>query len=292
MKKILDEIYDKTNILYNKYKKSNKPEDLFFAIKNVEKIYKNLTLPELNKLDDIVKEIENAQDMFELDNYEMIMYADREYLVIRRILLDLNRYIINYHDENDEPFYLFSNFGEMCAIKINDDAIYELYNKSIANIELKFLYLLQNNNKLNNFEKNECIKKLMFINPYIEEKILKNPSFEDNIKNEDNLKNNLWTNIEIEYDNNFITYILNEIEKNYIYLSTGLDIKSQLNFEIRSTYLRTLFSYVDITTIHQINENFKNSRYKATNKIGENRIKEIIGTSEEDKKLIKKIKNT
>ena len=31
MKKILDEIYDKTNILYNKYKKSNKPEDLFFA---------------------------------------------------------------------------------------------------------------------------------------------------------------------------------------------------------------------------------------------------------------------
>ena len=162
IKQIYKDIYQFTDKLYDKYNIDNK-EILNYIISLEDSIYDSifnkLSLNKFYEFLEYVEEEYNKINQNEDDNYEVLLYGDKNTFIIRRI----------YNKLSDKLLYDYST-EKMTSVTLNDQiilegnfiekAMIELAEKIIANIEIKFLYLMQLE-KIPNSK--EYIKNLSFI---------------------------------------------------------------------------------------------------------------------------------
>ena len=243
----------------------------------------------LNKFYEFLEYVEeeyNKINQNEDDNYEVLLYGDKNTFIIRRI----------YNKLSDKLLYDYST-EKMTSVTLNDQiilegnfiekAMIELAEKIIANIEIKFLYLMQLE-KIPNSK--EYIKNLSFISLYLEEKIKENNDIKQLVKSEDNLYNNLWEDFKSDYEYILNNYVIEAIEKDIVIMHSCRDLNNLNNSKIRSLYLRTMFNFLDEDEIEQINYSFREKELKIYNKVGYDEVIDAFRKYEEDKNNIIKIK--
>lgn len=293
IREIFDQLYDIGDNIYDLYKNKQFNDAINFTIKE-NNIYNNIDIDNLLDLYEDVVKIEEEAKVNDYDNYELLLYGCKSVLITRRIYLKLQKFICNsieYKEDIRTAAKLENNFLYVCP-NFNNSLV-DLCNRIYSNIEIKFLYFCDINNKLSEKNKNSISRKMMFMNCYIEDKFLnanEENKIEDFIKKEDDLRNNLWENITSYYDEVIKEYALGSINKNIKLMLSDFDLYDNINIEIRKIYLRTLFNYLDEGTLSDINYNYRNSKHKIYNVKGEELITEAFREINKDKQIIKQIK--
>ena len=289
IKQIYKDIYQFTDKLYDKYNIDNK-EILNYIISLEDSIYDSifnkLSLNKFYEFLEYVEEEYNKINQNEDDNYEVLLYGDKNTFIIRRI----------YNKLSDKLLYDYST-EKMTSVTLNDQiilegnfiekAMIELAEKIIANIEIKFLYLMQLEKIPNN---KEYIKNLSFISSYLEEKIKENNDIKQLVKSEDNLYDNLWEDFKSDYEYMLNNYVIEAIEKDIVIMHSYRDLNNSINSKIRSLYLRTMFNFLDEDEIEQINYSFREKELKIYNKVGYDEVINAFKKYNEDQDNITKIK--
>ena len=292
MKELYKNIRKISKNIYNSYY-INDFNKLEYLIKDEKEFYENLDDDEIKKTIDYLKALSTKKDIDLYEDYEIVLYNNEEELIIRRIINKLNQICnkkINYNDNSEkEVIELKPN---LTLILPNSDMfLSELYCKLIANIDIKYLFFIINNNELEYTKKQNIFINTLFINPYLEDAIL-NPviNLEELIKNEDDLYNNLWEYIKDIYQEYLEDYCRNNILLNISMMVSEIDLNNESNVVARSIYLRTLFNYLSREKLEEINYNYNEEERTIYNFLGEEYIKKAFKTIEKDKIQIEKIK--
>ncbi|MBP3461484.1 MAG: hypothetical protein J6K21_03635 [Bacilli bacterium] len=289
IKQIYKDIYQFTDKLYDKYNINDK-KILNYILSLEDSIYDSIfNKLSLNKFNEFLEYVEEEYDKInqnEDDNYEVLLYGDKKAFIIRRIYNKLSdKLLCDYSNEKmtsvtlNDQIILESNFIE--------NAMIELAEKIIANIEIKFLYLMQLEKIPNN---KEYIKNLSFISSYLEEKIKENNDIKQLVKSEDNLYDNLWEDFKSDYEYMLNNYVIEAIEKDIVIMHSYRDLNNSINSKIRSLYLRTMFNFLDEDEIEQINYSFREKELKIYNKVGYDEVINAFKKYNEDQDNITKIK--
>ncbi len=288
-KEIYEEIYNFTCKIYDAYQIEDK--NLLNKIIELEeplydRIFTELDDYNLNVFLEYAIFKYSSINPHDYDLYEAILYEDKNKFVIRRINNKLLKKSIEYNitDENKQAITLNDQIT-LVSSNIYDASI-ELNEKIIANIEAKFIYMLEKENIIN---RDEIIKKLTFVSVYLEE-IVKNKAIEEIIKEEDNLYNNLWEHVKNDYMYMLNEYVTKTIGKNIIFMHSKIDLNNPNNIKVREIYLRTLFNYLDIKEIDLIKKQYEKEDLVVYNKEGYKAVIESFESYDKDKELIKKIK--
>lgn len=260
-------------------------------LKEEKDFYNNLTLDECRK---IINKLPDYVD-FEV-NYLTALNANSKQLSKVRIFNKINRKIIenvDYEPSYDTYKYIVPISDKNKLVIQNFSlALEKLRELQIANIENKFLYFLNQNPNISNDTKHYLLYNMMYINPYLEDKLLcKEDMLEENIKFEDKLGNDLWDIVKEYYNNNlfeYINYVLEILIPEFLYTEEY----SEEEFLIHETYLRTIFNVLPPEEIEKLNYNFNNLDLKKfkINRSGYDHIKDAFRQVKRDKELIKKIK--
>lgn len=294
MLNILNELNIISEILLEKYYDYNF-EEVKKCIDYEISIYKNLSIKQLNQLVKYVEDLEIKLDSFRYENIEISPNINDK-LIIRHILNRINQalnrtYYLEKNRKIEKEIYRVSN-DKIIVMQNIAGALSELDEKILANIETKYIFFLITDQSINDFTKGSIINNSLYVNPYLEEKLLKNAvkavNVNEYIKNEDNLYNNLYDNVKIEYNKFLKDYCLNTIE----YMINSLETaNNQLLIKLKELYIRTLLNYLDLEDIKALEEKYNNVILNNNLLISNELKKNIFDKTSEDKKTIKYIKN-
>ena len=294
MLNILNELNIISEILLEKYYDYNF-EEVKKCIDYEISIYKNLSIKQLNQLVKYVEDLEIKLDSFRYENIEISPNINDK-LIIRHILNRINQalnrtYYLEKNRKIEKEIYRVSN-DKIIIMQNIAGALSELDEKILANIETKYIFFLITDQSINDFTKGGIINNSLYVNPYLEEKLLKNAvkavNVNEYIKNEDNLYNNLYDNVKIEYNKFLKDYCLNTIE----YMINSLETENnQLLIKLKELYIRTLLNYLDLEDIKALEEKYNNVILNNNLLISNELKKNIFDKTSEDKKTIKYIKN-
>lgn len=294
MLNILNELNIISEILLEKYYDYNF-EEVKKCIDYEISIYKNLSIKQLNQLVKYVEDLEIKLDSFRYENIEISPNINDK-LIIRHILNRINQalnrtYYLEKNRKIEKEIYRVSN-DKIIIMQNIAGALSELDEKILANIETKYIFFLITDQSINDFTKGGIINNSLYVNPYLEEKLLKNAvkavNVNEYIKNEDNLYNNLYDNVKIEYNKFLKDYCLNTIE----YMINSLETENnQLLIKLKELYIRTLLNYLDLQDIKALEEKYNNVILNNNLLISNELKKNIFDKTSEDKKTIKYIKN-
>lgn len=294
MLNILNELNIISEILLEKYYDYNFKE-VKKCIDYEISIYKNLSIKQLNQLVKYVEDLEIKLDSFRYENIEISPNINDK-LIIRHILNRINQalnrtYYLEKNRKIEKEIYRVSN-DKIIVMQNIAGALSELDEKILANIETKYIFFLITDQSINDFTKGSIINNSLYVNPYLEEKLLKNAvkavNVNEYIKNEDNLYNNLYDNVKIEYNKFLKDYCLNTIE----YMINSLETENnQLLIKLKELYIRTLLNYLDLEDIKALEEKYNNVILNNNLLISNELKKNIFDKTSEDKKTIKYIKN-
>ncbi len=294
MLNILNELNIISEILLEKYYDYNF-EEVKKCIDYEISIYKNLSIKQLNQLVKYVEDLEIKLDSFRYENIEISPNINDK-LIIRHILNRINQalnrtYYLEKNRKIEKEIYRVSN-DKIIVMQNIAGALSELDEKILANIETKYIFFLITDQSINDFTKGSIINNSLYVNPYLEEKLLKNAvkavNVNEYIKNEDNLYNNLYDNVKIEYNKFLKDYCLNTIE----YMINSLETENnQLLIKLKELYIRTLLNYLDLEDIKALEEKYNNVILNNNLLISNELKKNIFDKTSEDKKTIKYIKN-
>ena len=290
MRKKLEKIYELTeNILYD-YSYNDNYDYLYDLLNEEYDFYYELSSKKLIKLLDYMpKGIENYPD------YAIAFQNNEPLLIYRRIYNQINKTLNDIVlSESDgtiiEKSLLNLDNKKYLLIQNYDNAIRELLEKICITVDTKFLYFVLLDNKLIDYNKQLLYTNMMFINPYLEEKIFSDKiSIDEFVSKEDELYNGLWDNVKEGYNNILYSYIYScmaFVLDNTIYNKRSDDQELLVN----EIYLRTLFNYLDEEDLEKINYNFRNIEFKDYNKKGYDYFVDSFKHINDDKKIIKKIK--
>ena len=259
MLNILNELNIISEILLEKYYDYNF-EEVKKCIDYEISIYKNLSIKQLNQLVKYVEDLEIKLDSFRYENIEISPNINDK-LIIRHILNRINQalnrtYYLEKNRKIEKEIYRVSN-DKIIIMQNIAGALSELDEKILANIETKYIFFLITDQSINDFTKGGIINNSLYVNPYLEEKLLKNAvkavNVNEYIKNEDNLYNNLYDNVKIEYNKFLKDYCLNTIE----YMINSLETENnQLLIKLKELYIRTLLNYLDLEDIKALEEKY------------------------------------
>lgn len=294
MLNILNELNIISEILLEKYYDYNF-EELKKCIDYEISIYKNLSIKQLNQLVKYVEDLEIKLDSFRYENIEISPNINDK-LILRHILNRINQalnrtYYLEKNRKIEKEIYRVSN-DKIIVMQNIAGALSELDEKILANIETKYIFFLITDQSINDFTKGSIINNSLYVNPYLEEKLFKNAvkavNVNEYIKNEDNLYNNLYDNVKIEYNKFLKDYCLNTIE----YMINSLETENnQLLIKLKELYIRTLLNYLDLEDIKALEEKYSNVILNNNLLISNELKKNIFDKTSEDKKTIKYIKN-
>lgn len=294
MLNILNELNIISEILLEKYYDYNF-EEVKKCIDYEISIYKNLSIKQLNQLVKYVEDLEIKLDSFRYENIEISPNINDK-LILRHILNRINQalnrtYYLEKNRKIEKEIYRVSN-DKIIVMQNIAGALSELDEKILANIETKYIFFLITDQSINDFTKGSIINNSLYVNPYLEEKLLKNAvkavNVNEYIKNEDNLYNNLYDNVKIEYNKFLKDYCLNTIE----YMINSLETENnQLLIKLKELYIRTLLNYLDLEDIKALEEKYSNVILNNNLLISNELKKNIFDKTSEDKKTIKYIKN-
>ncbi len=294
MLNILNELNIISEILLEKYYDYNF-EEVKKCIDYEISIYKNLSIKQLNQLVKYVEDLEIKLDSFRYENIEISPNINDK-LILRHILNRINQalnrtYYLEKNRKIEKEIYRVSN-DKIIVMQNIAGALSELDEKILANIETKYIFFLITDQSINDFTKGSIINNSLYVNPYLEEKLFKNAvkavNVNEYIKNEDNLYNNLYDNVKIEYNKFLKDYCLNTIE----YMINSLETENnQLLIKLKELYIRTLLNYLDLEDIKALEEKYSNVILNNNLLISNELKKNIFDKTSEDKKTIKYIKN-
>lgn len=258
--------------------------------------YKKMDVHLLNNYIDYLEYESKKLNIIDLENYEIALYNNQKQLIIRRMVNKVNQILNRYYyfEQNIERLEkdiipITNNI--IFVIQNFDGAMSELDEKILTNIETKYLYFILNNSKLDVSQKSRIFTNTLFVNPYLEEKIL-SPTIkiDEFIKNEDNLYFNLWDNIKNEYKLFIFDYCTNASIYTIESMLSEIDLDDNIHTIARSIYLRTLFNYLDEETIEKIHEQYNNLEINKLNTYGDDLIIDSFNKVESDNYMIQKIK--
>ncbi|MBE6160071.1 MAG: hypothetical protein E7157_03370 [Lactobacillales bacterium] len=286
--KISSEIYD----LYNQ----NDINKLKKLIEEENKIYEQYNPEQLTEIINYIYYLNGEKTLNYLYEYEIPLYNNKKRIIIERIINKLTNHINrSFLKEKESEFpikdVLLLDNNTILVAENTDYSFSELYNKIITQVEIKYLYFVMDNDKLDNEKKKEIFLNDLFINPFLEEKLLKPiVNFADFVKEEDNLYNGLWDNIKETY-NEYLEYQCKEIALHNIdRMLSEIDIYNPQNTIARSLYLRAVFNYLTNEQIEDIYNNYNEEFREINNLFGDEYIRFSFNSISKDKEEIEKIK--
>lgn len=292
-------IYDKFNLIsknildaYNQ----NNYERLENLLKIEDREYKKIDVHLLNNFIDYLEYESKNLDIIDFENYEIALYNNQKQLIIRRMVNKVNQMLNRYYYMEQDVDKLEKDIvpiehNIILAIQNFDGALSELDEKILTNIETKYLYFILNSFNFNDKQKSEIIINTLFVNPYLEEKILsKTININKFIKVEDNLYYELWDNIKKEYEEFIFNYCTNTSIYTIETMLSEIALDNNKITLARSIYLRTLFNFLDYKTIDKINEIYNNIEIEKTDTLANKLIKNAFNRVEKDSLIIQKIK--
>lgn len=289
---LFDNIYILNEGIYDLYKNNN-IDILVNTVKEENELYKKLPLETLFELNEYCEEIEKSLQTSEIDNYELALYSDKTSLIVRRMISKLQKYISTTNQYSDKSSYNYIYDDKKVYVKnLPELALIDLENKIYTNVEVKYLYFMFLNNNIPRKKQIKIYKKLQYMNTYLEERLLTPDtiSIDQEIKVEDYLRNNLWHNIIRKHDELVYCYCINGIERNLEIMSSDYEMDNNYKTEVRKTYIRTLFNYLDNETLDKIKDEYNKAKFIKINEFGINSIKDAFNFVDSDKNMIKKIK--
>lgn len=286
--------FDKTYDLSEKVLQGFQSTDFSKTVSLLEEekqFYNNLNFFELYDIMQNTCIMEELNGTFYYDNYELPLYNHETSFILRRMFVYANKVLANRYDPADTENALFKLDNTKYIFINPNNIIYELSSKLYSNIETKFILFLTNNPNISNERKSSMISSLMYVDPYLQDKIFsKQIVLPDYIKAEDDLYNNLWANVKDIYEDK-LSYICDTGIHNTINLMLSkIDLNNKENILIREMYLRTLFNYTDEEYLEEINYEFNNIDFDIQNEFGYNQIVNAFKSINKDTEMINKIK--
>ena len=290
----MENYFDMTYDLSEKVLQSFKNSDFSKTVALLEEEkqhYNNLDYLKLYGIMQNTCTLEELENTFYYDNYELALYNKEKSFILRRMFIYANKVLANRFDPADTENEMFKLDNTKYMIVNPNNIIYELSSKLYSNIETKFILFLTNNSKISNERKSYMISSLMFIDPYLQDKIFsKQIILHDYIKKEDDLYENLWDNVKKIYEEK-MDYICDTGIYNTINLMlSSIDVNNEENILIREMYLRTLFNYTDEEFLEDINYEFNSSDLDIQNEFGYNQVINAFRSINKDTEMINKIK--
>lgn len=290
-----NKLYRMSYEIYDLYRQ-NDMNKLKKIIDEENKLYENYNSQQLLALLDYIYWLNGEKALHYLCDYELPLYDNKKRLIIGRVINKLV-YFINRSflckKESSLPIkdVLLLDKNITFVAENTACAFSELYNKITTQIETKYLYFIFDSNELDDEKKKEIFLNSLFINPLLEEKLLKPTlNLADFIKKEDNLYNGLWENIKETYKE-YLEYQCRElIFHNIDRMLSEIDCDNIQNVVARSIYLRTAFNYLEENVLEDINYNYKEQERKVANPVGDEYIRNSFRKINKDKEQIQKIK--
>lgn len=286
LKNLLFNLYDLSEILYYNYNNVEISNNIL-AIEKEN--YSKFSINSLVQIQNIVEYILNKYDIDNKENFELIFEED-EVLIFKRIYNQIKKSINNYHKD-----YLFVDLydvvnGKLKFIDNIGGSINILEEEMICNIETKFLYFLIDDKSLTNEYKSEVLLKLLYVNPYLDEKLQDHKkTIIEYLLKEDEYYNNLSDLNKKVYDSNIVEYSLNVLKDIFYKLLTNKYLEED-ELKIYELYIRSLFNNLDENTLEQLNYNFNEMNVNIINKDGEEAIRRAFKSIKKDRENIKKLK--
>ena len=297
---IYNDLYSLEETIYKDYDINNK-EKIKNYVDLEDKVFNKLDLEDLSELLKYSNSVMDSLEQDDYEDYEILLYGEEPLLIARRLHFKIYKYY------NEYPLYE-GEYTETAIKQIEENKYFVCYNlldsfleldeKIYAEILMRFLFLLSKENideikdenlEYDNYQYN-YLNKISFINPYIEEKLFENSDIEFHIKIEDNLYNELWEYVKVNYVETIVNTLMPSIKKNIVIMHSKRDINNDKNTLIRETFLRTSFSFLDPETIAEINYKYREENFEVYNKVGYQAINNAFRRVNQDKEIIKKIK--
>lgn len=290
---IFDKFYLITKRIFEEYHNNNMNKlKRLIDIENEE--YSKLKLIEIDYLEDYLFNKLNEKKLNFFENYEFALYNNKYNICIQRMYNQIGKLYSRYTDYNNNELEEDINEIEpniFLIMKNQDGAIGELQSKIKANIETKFLYFLLSDANISKEIKEQIFINLLFVDPYLEEKLLSSTIHIDKyIKEEDELYYNTWKNIKDLYEEIWFNYSLDNIYNTIDIMLSETDLDDDNNTKVRGIFLRTLFNGLDTETLEEINYQFNSTENNIYNYFGEQEIRNSFNEIERDNMKIKKIK--
>ncbi len=285
LKKIYNELYVLAGNIYEEYEEN---------LKNEEDLkYNNLDILTLKRLQITLSIL--LKNSFKYDEYEICLLDD-DSIILSRILNKTNLYL----DKSAEELNIRkSYFCDLYSFK--DDKltflsnVYGKYNslseKIMADIEMKYMYLLKNDDNMSNEMKNLLSYNLAFINPYIENVVVDNKTnIKEYIKNEDQRYNEMDDSSKYLYDD-FIEFYTNyTLNKTISKMLTDKKMSEKVA-KINSIFMRSIFLYMNESEIEKLKYKYRYTNPTLVSQNGYECMMDAFQKVESDKELIKKLKN-
>ena len=232
-----------------KEKESIFSEDrLFMSIKDLKEIievYKNskfkINVIDLeNKLNEYVEIAEKYKLKVDEDIVNVKILQNENITLAEKKLIEIKNNLEALEDnirlkEVDE---ILVNVRE--EIKYNKDELEKNFNQGLIEYENKnyedsieyFKYALNSSEKLNNLERSKEIKdRIRYISKKIEEKRLKENTIDKNIKNDENIKNEIMKSIMLSIQKGDEYLKNNEFKNAYIEYKRAMDMSNKINID-------------------------------------------------------------
>lgn len=236
----------------------------------------------------------NQMDIYKYENYETALYNNDKILITRRLYNKVKQIMNRYyaHEENTTIFE-----KDLCQIDDNllivtqnlDGAFADLEEKIITNIETKYLYFMMACQGIDNNKKQTVFMNTMFVNPYLEEKLLTpHVRIDEFIKKEDELYFNLWKYVRESYESFLNSYCIDTVIDTIETMVCETDLEE--NTALRFMYLRSLFNSLDYVTLDDIKDEYIKSDLEVENPYGEKLVSIAFDCIYKDNEIIRKIK--
>lgn len=293
MKNLMEKFYLIDKNILEAYRKGNFEETKkLIELENEE--YKKIDIQDIIKFFDFLFNELEQLNISNNENFEVAIYNNDKHLITMRMYNKVSQIMNRFYQYEENKKYIEK---DVCKIDKNllivtqniDGAIADLEENILANIEIKYLYFMLLNNGIDNDKKSNVFMNTMYINPYLEEKLLL-PKIEIDkfIKNEDELYFNLWGYPRDNYDDFIYNYCINNIS--FIIESMITKMDTDENTNLKFTYLRALFNYLDYETLENLKREFIRSEIEVENLYGERLVSIAFNWIERDNEIIRKIK--
>ena len=285
LKKLREELYVLAGYIYEEYEEELKHEE--------DLKYSEIDVLTLKKLQISLSVILNK--LLEYDSYEICLLDD-DTIILSRILnktnLYLDKILNNFNIRNSYFCDVYRKKDNKLLFLSN---VYGTYNslseRIMADIEMKFMYLLKQDEKMSDEMKNMLSYNLTFINPYIENVVIDNKTnILDYIKLEDQRYNEMDELDKYLHDDFIEFYIQHTLNKTINKMLTNKKMTERLS-QIKSLSLRALFLYMSEYELDKLKYQYKNTNPSLVSKFGYEGLMDSLKKIESDRELIKKIKN-